>query len=331
MEHNVFLYFKIFFRDNELRKSLFIYTQYEFFNNSVEVKDENEECEKLSREIPMYRNFKDLCNKLSRNIKKVCIALSEPSPKRKPQLKKESSQENAHCDNLNYWLYDILIKSKLPNNEENILKSKIIDVLRKLWNTTICKQNCELKQYDMDTKDFLYMKELYDYSKHYEIIEEHMSKLDAFGCKKQYCSYINKVNEIYKIVDPICSSQINKAYCTVYNVIPKEKNPSVFFNQYGCKKDDVDESLVDDAKIFGTEFQILEYDNNYSSSVSSRVSGQDSPVALDQSTSEQSPSNNSAKVGLTLFGMSSIPLFLIYKVKKNIFITQIAHFIFIMN
>ncbi|SCA60171.1 VIR protein [Plasmodium vivax] len=299
--------------DEVLRTSLFTYSQYNIFNQNVEVKDQNVECEKLSKEFTMYRNFKNFCQKLSGNIKNVCIFMSEPPRKREPSQERETLQKEVYCDNLNYWLYDILIKSKVPDNEKNILKSKIIHVFSKLWDTTNCNENCELSLYDIDTNDFGYMKELYDYSKSYKAMEYYTSNLDALECKSQYCSYINKVDKIYKIAEQKCSSAKDKPYCTIYDNIPKDKIPSEFFRQYKCTQNDVVESLVNDEKIFGTKFQILEYDNNYSSSVSSRVSGQDSPVALDQSTSEQSPSNNSAKVGLTLFGMSSIPLFLIYK------------------
>ncbi|KMZ95983.1 hypothetical protein PVNG_02832 [Plasmodium vivax North Korean] len=327
MEYNIFLYFKIFFRDEELRTSLILYPRYEFFNKNVEVEDQNVECEKLSTELPMYRNLKNLCYKLSRNINVLCRPLSE------------SLEKNVYCNNLNYWLYDILIKSKLTNNEVNILKSEIINVLRKLWDTTNCKQICKLKEYNMNTEEFGYMKELYDYSKHYEIIEDYTRNRVAVGCKKQYCSYINKVDQIYKKVDQICPSEKDKPYCTIYNNIPKDKKPSEFFSQYECTQNDVDESLVDYAKIFGKEFQILEYDHDYRFPVSTMASGQELPDApteqlsdvQSQSASEKSPSNKSVKVGLSLFGMSSIPLFLIYKVKKNIFITKIAHFIFIMN
>ncbi|VUZ99312.1 PIR protein [Plasmodium vivax] len=307
--------------DNELKGYLFTYSQYNILNKSVDVNDQNVECENFSKELPKYRNFKNLCHKLSRNIKNVCIFMREPSRKREPSLEEEQSQKKVHCDNLNYWLYYILIKSKLLDNEENISNSEIFKVLPKLWDSTDCNQTCKLEHYNMNTNDFVYMKELYDYSKNYKNIEYYTSNPDYLDCKIQYCSYINKVEEIYKKVEQICSSPSDKPYCTIYNDIPAEKNPSEFFSKIRCTKDDVDESLVEDAKIFGTEFQSLAYDLGDSFPISNMASKQDLPgepsqqlsVGLDQSTSTQSPSNNSAKVGLSLFGMSSIPLFLIYK------------------
>ncbi|CAI7722577.1 PIR protein [Plasmodium vivax] len=299
--------------DDELRTSLFTYTQYNIFNNSVKDNDQNGECENLSKQLPMYKNFKNFCHKLSRNIKYVCTIMREPSREGEISPEGEALKKKVYCDNLNYWLYDILIKSKLPNSEENILKSNVIDVIRKLWNTASCNQTCELEQYDMNTEDFVYMKELYDYFKSYKSIEDYSSNHEAFGCRSEYCSYIKKVEEIYKKVEQICSSPSNKPYCTIYELIPKNKEPSVFFRKIGCTQKEVNKSLVDDAKIFGTEFQSLVYDLGDSSSVSTMASGQELPDGQPQNASEQSPSNNSAKVGLSLFGMSSIPLFLIYK------------------
>ncbi|CAG9485459.1 unnamed protein product [Plasmodium vivax] len=293
--------------DNELRTSLFTYSQYNILNKVVQANDQNQECENFSKEFPEYGNFKNFCHKLSRNIKNVCIFMNVPLRER------EVSQKKVYCDNLNYWLYYILIKSKLINNEKNISKSEIFNVLRKLWDSTNCNQTCELALHDMDTNDFVYMKELYDYSKNYENMEYYTIQPYALDCKSQYCSYIKKVEEIYKKVEPMCSPPSDKPYCTIYDDIPTDKNPSVFFSKIGCTEKDVNKSLVDDAKIFGTEFQSIAYDNGDSSSVSTMASGQELPDGQPQNASEQSPSNNSAKVGLSLFGMSSIPLFLIYK------------------
>ncbi|KMZ91077.1 hypothetical protein PVMG_04849 [Plasmodium vivax Mauritania I] len=308
--------------DNELRTSLFNYSQYNILNKGVEANDQNQECENFSKEFPEYGNFKNFCHKLSRNIKNVCILMNLPLRER------EVSQKKVLCDNLNYWLYYILIKSKLLNNETNISKSKVFNVLPKLWDSTNCNQTCKLALHDMDTNDFIYMKELYDYSKHYKYIEYYSRNHEGLGCRSQYCSYISKVDKIYKDVGQICSSTSNKPYCTMYNAIQTDNKPSVFLSKIGCTEDDVDENLVDDAKIFGTEFQSLVHDLGDSSSVSTRDSEQELPDSQDQSTTEQSSSNKSVNVGLTLFGMSSIPLFLIYKVKINIYYTNCTFYFY---
>ncbi|KMZ77056.1 hypothetical protein PVIIG_05237 [Plasmodium vivax India VII] len=168
----------------EFRGSLLSYTKYELFNKPVEIDGKNIECEELSSKLRMHKSFKKFCYMLSNNIKEVFKSLEYH----------QSSQEI--CKFLNYWLYDALIKIKFLNDEENISKSSVMDKISQLWNSSIYSKKCVLNNYNINSTDFMHMKELYDYSKHISAIENNKNTHEDEQCRKQYCSYIKKVDHI---------------------------------------------------------------------------------------------------------------------------------------
>ncbi|SCO74573.1 VIR protein [Plasmodium vivax] len=226
-----------------------------------------------------------------------------------------SSQNGDLCEPLNYWVYDTLIKNKLLKNEEDISKSEIINELPKLWDFSNCKQKCEFKKYEMGVTDFIYMKELYDYSKHYSAIEYNRKIPEDEQCRNQYCSYMKKVEKIYDIVKPVCDAKDDNLYCQILSTIPVDKIPKVFLEAYQCSNDEINEDYSKDDKIFSNPLLPPPQDEPITptgletspspTQLSSKGSYQDAP---------QDPSSNSSvKVGLSTFGMSLVPLFLIYK------------------
>ncbi|KMZ77059.1 hypothetical protein PVIIG_05240 [Plasmodium vivax India VII] len=240
------------------------------------------------------------------------------------------SQNSGYCEPLNYWVYDTLIKNKLIKDEEDISKSAIINNLTKLWNFTNCNQKCEFKKYEMSEDDFKYMKELYDYSIHYLTIDGYKDNIGVIGCKKHYCSYIKKVDKIYSTVKDLCSSSPSKPYCSLFSKIQQENIPSEYLKQYGCTETDIDDSLVKDEKIFSAPLLPDPQEKSITRSVSetSFSSTETSPEGSFQDAPEDPSSNSSVNVGLSTFGMSLVPLFLIYKVKINAYFII---FTFIMN
>ncbi|VUZ99364.1 PIR protein [Plasmodium vivax] len=284
--------------DSELRESLLRYFQYEKFNGHVTPDGNNQICERLSVQGNMPKNFKNFCYILSKNIKEVCKTMDNPS------------RNGDLCEPLNYWVYDTLIKNKLLKNEEDISKSEIINELPKLWDLSNFKQMCEFKKYKMSTTDFRYMKELYDYSKHYSAIEYNQNNHRDHQCRKQYCSYIKKVKKIYDTVKPFCAAQNNKPYCEILRKIPVDKIPNVFLEGYQCSDNEMNDDYIKDEKIFTKPLLPPPQDESINSlvletSTSAKGSYKDKP--------EDASSNPSVKVGLSTFGMSLVPLFLIYK------------------
>ncbi|SCA60142.1 VIR protein [Plasmodium vivax] len=225
------------------------------------------------------------------------------------------SQNSGYCEPLNYWVYDTLIKNELLNNKKDISESEIIKELPKIWDHYSCMQNCILKKYEMSATDFTYMKELYDYTNHYLTIDGHKGTVEVFGCKKYYCSYIDKVDKIYNIVNGLCSSSPSKPYCSLFSKIQQENIPSEYLKQYGCTETDIDDSLVKDEKTFSAPLLPDPQEKSITRSVSetSFSSTETSPEGSFQDAPEDPSSNSSVKVGLSTFGMSLVPLFLIYK------------------
>ncbi|SCA83407.1 VIR protein [Plasmodium vivax] len=224
------------------------------------------------------------------------------------------SQNGDLCEPLNYWVYDTLIKNKLIKDEEDISKSAIINNLTKLWNFANCKQQCVLKKYEMSFTDFKNMKELYDYTNHYLTIDENKSIIDAIGCKKHYCSYINKVDKIYNSVKDLCPTS-GKPYCSLFSKIEQKNIPSVYLEQYGCTNTDIDDSLVKDEKIFSEPLLPDPQEASITHTVLETSLSPAEPLPNDsyQDAPESSSSNSPVKVGLSLTGISFFPLLLIYK------------------
>ncbi|CAI7722632.1 PIR protein [Plasmodium vivax] len=288
--------------DKELRENLLRYLQYEFFNRHANLDGNIQICKELSDKGNMPKNFKNFCYILSKNIKELCKTVNS------------LPQKGDLCEPLNYWVYDTLIKNELLNNKEDISQSAIINEISELWNFTHCKQNCEFKKYNMSFTDFKYMKELYDYTSHYLTIDKYKDKIDIIGCKKRYCSYIKRVDKIYNIVKDLCPSS-GKLYCSLFSEIQQENIPSEYLKQYGCTETDIDDSLVKDEKIFSAPLlpDPQEASITPSDSKTSLSSTENSPEDSYKDAPEDPSSNSSVKVGLSTFGMSLVPLFLIYK------------------
>ncbi|VUZ99334.1 PIR protein [Plasmodium vivax] len=289
--------------DKELRETLLRYMQYEKFNRHVKPDGNNQICEKLSVETNMPKKFKNFCYILSKNIEEACITMNS------------LPQKSGLCEPLNYWVYDTLIKNELIKDEEDISKSEIINELPKLWAYYNCMQNCKLNKYNMSVTDFKYMKELYDYTNHYLTIDENKSIIDAIGCKERYCSYINKVDKIYNTVKGLCAFSSGKPYCSLFSEIRQDNIPSVYLKLYRCSNTDIDDSLVQDEKIFTKPLLPDPQDESITASDSeiSLSPNQLSPKGSFQDAPEDPSSNSSVNVGLSTFGMSLVPLFLIYK------------------
>ncbi|CAG9475303.1 unnamed protein product [Plasmodium vivax] len=284
--------------DKELRQNLISYVQYEFFNRQDNLDGNNQICENMSAQGNMPQNFKKFCYILSKNIKEVCKTMNN------------LSQNSGYCEPLNYWVYDTLIKNELIKNEEDISKSEIINELPKLWDLSNFKQMCEFKKYKMSTTDFRYMNELYDYSKHYSAIEYNQNNPKDEQCRNQYCSYMKKVEKIYDIVKPVCDAKDDNLYCDILRTIPENKIPSALLKSYECKIHEINEDYIKDEKIFTKPLLPPPQDESINSlvletSTSAKGSYKDKP--------EDASSNPSVKVGLSTFGMSLVPLFLIYK------------------
>ncbi|SCA60137.1 Plasmodium vivax Vir protein, putative [Plasmodium vivax] len=287
----------------EFRGSLLSYTKYELFNKPVEVDGKNIECEELSSKLRMHKSFKKFCYMLSKNIEDVC--------------KNFQDNQNSHdnCEFLNYWLYDALIRIKFINNGENISESSIMDKISELWDESKYNKKCNLTVYNINTTDFMRMKALYDYSKNYLAIETNKKWDPEEQCRNQYCSYIKKVDHVYKIAKSACNPKKDKAYCQILSIIPETKIPSVFLTDYKCTDADMNDDFIKYEKIFtnpllASSFNVPDYpiaeqemDKSFSHS----------PQASTEHSSEGSSSNSSVKVGLSTFGMSLVPLFLIYK------------------
>ncbi|CAG9475294.1 unnamed protein product [Plasmodium vivax] len=287
----------------EFRNGLKSYAKYELFNKPVEVEVEKLKCEELAGKLPMYKGFKKFCYMLSKNIKSVC----------KPLEDIQISQEN--CEFLNYWLYDALIKINFLNDEENISESLLIENISELWDASNCNNNCGLNKYSISTKDFKNLKELFDYSKHYLAIEYNKQHHEEEQCRKQYCSYLKKVENIYNIVKPLCTAQNDKPYCEILKSIPETKNPSVFLKGYNCKTEEMNEDYIKYEKIFTKPLLPSAFeDPDYPSD--EQQTGDTFPKQFSdqrQNSTDGSSSNSPVKVGLSLTGISFFPLLLIYK------------------
>ncbi|SCA60145.1 VIR protein [Plasmodium vivax] len=288
---------------DEFKSSLKSYVKYKFFNNPVEVPFEKLKCDELSSELLMHNRFKNFCYMLSINIKNVCNSLEV----------NQRLQEN--CDFLKYWLYDALIKIKFLKDEENISKSSIMDKISKLWDASNYNQKCNLTIHNMTTTEFMHMKELYDYSENYLAIEENQTIHSEQQCRKEYCSYIKKVDDVYKLVKSACNPKNDKVYCEILSKIPENKIPSVFLNGYKCTNDEIIEGYIKDDNIFTTTLLDSAFEDTDITSVQQEPGNTFPQPISDQgeNSPEGSSSNSSVKVGLSTFGMSLVPLFLIYK------------------
>ncbi|SCO74567.1 VIR protein [Plasmodium vivax] len=295
----------------EFRNGLKSYAKYELFNKPVEVEVEKLKCEELAGKLPMYKGFKKFCYMLSKNIKSVCKSLEY----------NQSSQEN--CELLNYWLYDALIKIKFLNDEKNITESPLIEKISELWNASNCNNNCGLNKYSISTKDFKNLKELFDYSKHYLAIEYNKQHHEEEQCRKQYCSYLKKVENIYNIVKPLCTAQNDKPYCEILRKIPENKIPSVFLQSYECTDDEINDDFIKYEEIFTKPLLAAAFEDTDNPSVEQQTGDlfpqltigqrQYSPEEPTQYTLEGTSSISPVKVGLSLTGISFFPLLLIYK------------------
>ncbi|KMZ91094.1 hypothetical protein PVMG_04866 [Plasmodium vivax Mauritania I] len=294
---------------DEFRDASVPYTKYELFNKPVEVENEKLICEELSSKLSRPKTFKKFCYMLSKNITEVCDIFVQPG------------KTNVNCEFLNYWLYDALIKIKFLKDEENISQSSIMDKISKLWDASNCITNCGLKKYSISANDFKNLKELYDYSKHILAIENNQKLHEDVQCRKQYCSYIKKVDNVYNLVKSACNPQNDKPYCQILRTIPESKIPSVFLEGYQCRDDEINEEYIKDEKIFSAPLlpDPQETSITHSDSKISHSSTENSPEDSYKDKPEDASSNSSVKVGLSSFGMSLIPLFLIYKVKINVY------------
>ncbi|KMZ76977.1 hypothetical protein PVIIG_05875 [Plasmodium vivax India VII] len=315
--------------DNEI-ELLKSYNIYKYFNRTRRQILDNNKCDELKRKLSKRDNISEFCYKLHGNIKEVSDTTFG------------TTRNNAYCEFLNYWLYYTLLKNNLLDNKYNIAESEFIKNLDELWKDADHNNMCDLTKYNMNIKYFKYTKELYDYSKNYENIIESKNENDAYLCRKYYCSYIEHAKNIYNSLESDCTSKNNKPYCNMFNEITKDKDPNSLFVQFHCSQEHVDESLLKVEKIFGL---IPQSALNDESDVNLRLQAlsippRDSTDSLlgespDSSRedsadhqNEELSSNSSVKVGLSSFGMSLIPLFLIYKVKINV---HFIIFTFIMN
>ncbi|SCO74585.1 VIR protein [Plasmodium vivax] len=295
---------------SDFRNALWSYTKYELFNNPIEVDGKNLKCEELSSKLRMNKSFKKFCYMLSKNIKNVCEIFVQ-------------GKTNENCEFLNYWLYDALIKIKFLNDEENISESPLIGYISELWDASNCNNSCGFKKYSISTKDFNNLKELYDYSKHILAIEDNHNNHKDEQCRKQYCSYMKKVKKVYGIVNPLCTPQNNKPYCEILRKIPQNKIPSVFLQNYECTDDEMNDDYIKYDKIFTKPLLASAFEDPDYPSVEQQTDatfpepfngqGQYSSEDQAQYSPEGSSSNSPVKVGLSLTGISFVPLFLIYK------------------
>ncbi|CAI7722598.1 PIR protein [Plasmodium vivax] len=288
----------------ELLKS---YKIYKIFNGNREEFFHTNKCDELNRKVSVTNNLSDFCHKLHRNLIQVSVNSNGTT----------GNSEN--CEFLNYWLYYTLLKNNLLENKNNIAESEVIKNLDELWGEADINNKCELTKYNMNIKYFKYTKELYDYSKNYENIYENKDEEDTNICRKYYCSYIHNAKKIYKFLESVCSSQNSKPYCNMFKEVTTNKNPNDLYDQFNCSEEYVEESLLNNEKIFEL---IQESTLNNEGHVNLRLPA---PVLLDRDSrgslpeesadnqQEEPSSNSSVKVGLSTFGMSLVPLFLIYK------------------
>ncbi|CAG9485714.1 unnamed protein product [Plasmodium vivax] len=288
---------------SDFRNAMKSYAIYDVFNKTVDVDGENRKCEELSTKLHTNKNFKKFCYMLSKNVTKVCEFLELPN----------STSEN--CEFLNYWLYDALIKINFLNDENIKSQSSLMDKISELWDVSNYNKKCVLTKYNIITTDFMHMKELYDYSKHISAIEDNQSFHREQQCRKQYCSYIKKVKNIYDIVKPLCATQNNKPYCEILKSIPQNKIPSVFLQSYACLDDEMNDNFIKYEKIFTKPLLASAFeDPDYTSDEQSTGDTFLQPISgQGQISTDGSSPNSSVKVGLSTFGMSLVPLFLIYK------------------
>ncbi|SBT84507.1 PIR protein [Plasmodium ovale] len=269
-------------------KSLKLYAVYEDFNKDISEGNTIEKCDELKEKLPNYPKFKDLCYKLSRNLKRVCIALQE----------KDKNTEG--CEYINLWLYDLLIKYNMIDNTNNISLSKVITELPHLWVESNFNQKCDLTKYNISSSDFTLMKLLYDYSLNYSTIDLEIKEntIDTV-CKSHYCTYISKIIHFYKIAESECDTTPEKAYCVKFNEDKTKIEPNKLFSSLNCTKDDVDDKLT----------HIQEFISKELLSFFQQTGGY---ISADESLTEGTP-NVSAKIGFSLFVISIISLFLLYK------------------
>ncbi|CAG9485792.1 unnamed protein product [Plasmodium vivax] len=284
--------------DNEI-EILTSYSIYKYFNDTSTYVLYTNKCEELKTKLSKTDDFRDFCHKLHGNITKVSASTSG------------YTKNSEDCEFLNYWLYYTLFKKDLLDNKNDIAESEVIKNLDELWGEADINNKCELTKYNMNIKYFKYTKELYDYSKNYENIYENKDENDADLCRKYYCSYIENAKKIYNTLNSNCSSQNSNPYCKIFNEITTEKNPNNLFNQFNCSEEDVNESLLNDEKIFGLIPQSALNDGGYNNLRLAEPG--DARRNLPDQQHEEPPSNSSVKVGLSTFGMSLVPLFLIYK------------------
>ncbi|KMZ83537.1 hypothetical protein PVBG_00617 [Plasmodium vivax Brazil I] len=330
MKHNKRLNYGInLLQENDI-EILTSYKIYKVFNRTRrQILDKNK-CDELKRKLSKTDNISEFCYILHENIKEVSDTTAG------------TTKNNSYCEFLNYWLYYSLFKNDLLDNTNNIAESEFIKHLDELWKDADNNNMCDLTKYDMNIKYFMYTKELYDYSKNYDNIYKIKDNQDTDLCRKYYCSYIENAKKIYNSLMLDCFSEKNKPYCNMFNEITTDKNPNTLFDQFRCSKEHVDESLLEVENIFGLIPQSILNDigDNDLRLPAPRSPPRDSKDTLDgespnpsrqdspDNQQEDPSSNSSVKVGLSTFGMSLVPLFLMYKVKINVYFII---FTFIMN
>ncbi|SCA60167.1 VIR protein [Plasmodium vivax] len=287
-------------------KSLKSHIFYKIFHSYKDVDTSNCLCEQLKSVLSSNKDIKSFCCKLSKNVAHVYKALID------------SSDNNELCTYFNNWLYDALIKNEFLDNKNHLYKSEVIKELSRLWGDFSFENKCELKQYNMNVTDFNYMKVLSDYSQNYLGIKVNLIDPETQECKKLYCSYINKVNDVYNAVSDFCSRQNDKAYCTFFQSISKSMKPSDLFSEFKCSTKDVDEKLAEEEHIFKTELTspVVANDRRSVQLPESVATFQGSSRDLSMQGSEshqETPRSNPQKIGLSLLGMSLPTLILIYK------------------
>ncbi|SCA83427.1 VIR protein [Plasmodium vivax] len=288
-------------------RSLKSHTYYKIFHSYDNVDTSNCICEQLKSVLSSNKDINPFCCKLSKNVAHVYRA------------SRDSSGSNELCTYLNYWLYDALIKNDFLDNTENLCKSKVIKELSGLWNNFYNNNKCELEQYDMNVTDFNRLKVLYDYSQNYLGIRVNLDDYETKECKNLYCSYINKVNDVYNDVSGSCSPTNVKPYCSLFQKISNSMNPNSLFSEFNCSISDVDESLAEEKHIFRKELTSPVFSNRRGSMQLSgtedalRDPYKDLTMEPSESHHENPPGSNPQKIGLSLLGMSLPTLILIYK------------------
>ncbi|SBT01915.1 PIR Superfamily Protein [Plasmodium ovale curtisi] len=147
------------------------------------------------------------------------------------------------CDYLNYWAYHKLINN-FKVEENDISKSDFMKTLRNLWTPYLeAFDKCTLNEYTMSVSDFKNLKDLHDYNVNYNTIKNKILP-NSTNCKKNYCSYIKHMMEVYEKVSNEVSECKHEEVCASFKAIEESKKPETLFNEFGCSSDHVDNTLM---------------------------------------------------------------------------------------